>query len=222
MSSGIATHRDNILRIHADDENMNLGVLASSRGTNLQAIIDACESGDLEARVALVISNNSKAEALARAQNAGISTKHVSTRTHPDPDHAIFRALKSHQVDLVVTAGYMKKLGQQTLIAFKERIINVHPSLLPRHGGKGMFGIHVHEAVIAAGDTETGATVHYVDGNYDTGDIIQQVRVLVEPTDTAESLAARVLPIEHELLITTLQELITKQCKQETEMPVPL
>ncbi len=189
-----------------------LGVLASHRGTNFQAIIDACRDGRLDARPVIAISNNSDALALARARKAGIPTAHLSSVTHPDPealDAAILRTLEVHDVDLLVLAGYMKKLGPKTLDAFEGRIVNVHPSLLPRYGGKGMFGMKVHQAVIDNGDAETGITIHWVEGDYDTGPVIAQRRIPVRPDDTPESLAERVLAQEHELLIETLSRIIS-------------
>lgn len=189
----------------------HLGILASHRGTNLGAILTACKQGRVDAIPKVAISNNSDAVALTRAREAGIATAHLSSQTHPDLealDEAILNTLLAHNVDFVVTAGYMKKLGPQTLAAFKNRIINVHPSLLPRHGGKGMYGLKVHEAVLKSGDTHTGITIHYVDGDYDTGPIIAQKKIAVLPDDTPESLAKRVLAEEHELLIETLAGLL--------------
>ena len=188
-----------------------LGILASHQGTNFQAIIDACRQGRLNAEPVIAISNNSDAAALVRACRAGIATAHLSGATHPeaeDLDTAILETLTSHEVDLVVTAGYMKKLGPRTLDHYRRRIVNVHPSLLPRHGGKGMFGLNVHKSVIASGDTETGITIHYVDAEYDSGPIIDQVRIPVLPDDSPESLAARVLEMEHVFLIETLSRLV--------------
>lgn len=117
-------------------------------------------------------------------------------------------ALQAHEVDLVITAGYMKKLGPKTLKAYERKIINVHPSLLPKHGGKGMFGMKVHESVIQSGDLQTGITIHWVDKEYDTGPIIAQQVVAVEPNDTPLSLAKKVLTHEHNLLIETLATLM--------------
>ena len=188
-----------------------LGILASHRGTNFQAIIDACTAGTLAAVPVVAISNNSNAQALARAREAGIDAIHLSKATHPDADaldRAIHDTLAAHDVDLVITAGYMKRLGPRTLASWPRRIINVHPSLLPRHGGKGMYGLNVHKAVLESGDTETGITIHYVDGDYDTGPVIAQARVPVEPGDTPETLAARVLKLEHRILIDTLAKLL--------------
>ncbi len=130
-------------------------------------------------------------------------------------DQAITDALKKHQVDLVVLAGYMKKLGPVTLAAYQGRVINIHPALLPKYGGKGMYGIHVHEAVLAAGETETGVTVHLVDDHYDGGAILAQRRVPVNSDDTADSLAARVLEVEHEFYVETLGKILAG----EIELP---
>jgi phosphoribosylglycinamide formyltransferase-1 len=190
-----------------------LGILASHRGTNFQAILDACDDGRLKAKVVIVISNNSQSEALARAKRAGIVTEHISSLTHATEsaqDWAIQQTLSAAAVDLVVTAGYMKKLGPETLSTFNQRIINVHPSLLPKYGGQGMYGHKVHEAVLENGDTETGLTVHLVDGEYDTGPILSQRSVKVNGDDTASTLASRVLAEEHDLLVQTLISLVER------------
>ena len=190
----------------------HLGILASGRGSNMKAIIDACDEGRLDARTTVVISNNSKAPALDLADQANIETHHLSSKTHPEPDdldNAICDALTTNNVDWVITAGYMKKLGPKTLATFKDRIVNVHPALLPKHGGKGMYGMNVHQAVLDAGETETGVTVHFVDADYDTGPTIAQRTVPVEPGDTAETLAQRVLAVEHEFFVETLSRLVS-------------
>jgi phosphoribosylglycinamide formyltransferase-1 len=189
-----------------------IAVLASHRGSNFQAILDAIANGQLNARVVLTISNNSQSEALARAARAKIPVLHLSGKTHPDPrelDQAMANALSKSNAELVVTAGYMKKLGPITLAKFKGKVVNIHPSLLPKHGGHGMYGMRIHEAVIAAGDQESGLTVHLVDGEYDTGPILKQQRVPVLSTDTADTLAARIIAEEHKLLVATLQELVS-------------
>jgi len=191
---------------------MNIGFLASHNGSNMQAIIDACKSGTLQAVPAVVISNNSGSGAMNRAEQEGIAHYHLSGKTHPDAgalDQAILDALLEQNVDTVVLAGYMKKLGPRTLSHFSGRILNIHPALLPKFGGKGMYGIHVHEAVIAAGETETGVSIHVVDADYDTGPVIAQTRVPVEPGDTPKTLAARVLKAEHRFFSQTLQRIAT-------------
>lgn len=191
---------------------MRIGVLASHEGSVLQAILDACGGSDpdtrLCARVSVVVSNNSESGALRRAREAGIRTVHLSSATHPDPDaldRAIVRCLEEASVDLVVLAGYMKRLGPATLARFSDRMINTHPSLLPKFGGSGFFGRRVHEAVIAAGEGESGATVHWVAGEYDSGPIISQVRVTIAAEETAESLETKVKAAERKLLIDTLR-----------------
>jgi phosphoribosylglycinamide formyltransferase-1 len=197
---------------------MNIGFLASHGGSNMQAIIDACKSGKLQAAPAVVISNNSDSGAMARAKTEGVPRYYLSGKTHPEPgalDEAILGAFLRHAVDIVVLAGYMKKLGPKTLSHFRGRIVNVHPALLPKFGGEGMYGIHVHEAVIAAGEKESGVTIHFVDEQYDTGAILAQTRVPVKPDDTPETLAARVLEQEHILYAETLQRIVTG------EIPLP-
>lgn len=189
---------------------LRLGVLASHSGTNLQAIIDACKEGRLNASVCAVMSNNSGAMALERARREGIPWYHLSSATHPEPDNldrAVLNALESHDVDLVILAGYMKKLGHQTLSRFQNRILNSHPALLPRYGGKGMYGSRVHEAVLLAGEQVTGITIHIVDEEYDHGPAVAQCRVPVLEGDTVESLEERVKERERGFWIEILQKL---------------
>ena len=186
---------------------MRIGILASHEGTTLQAVLDAIADGRLAAVVAVVISNNGGSGALRRARDAGVPAVHLSSATHPDPDELdreIRAALTSRQVDLVFLAGYMKKLGRHVLRDFGGRIWNTHPALLPRYGGQGMYGRRVHEAVLAAGDTETGASIHLVDAEYDTGRVIAQCRVPVLAGDSVDDLAARVQASERELIVQTL------------------
>lgn len=189
-----------------------LGFLASGRGSNMLAIIRACESGRLPASPVLVISNNPDARALQLGSEHGLEALHMSRRTHGDAaalDQAMTAAMQAHQVDLVILAGYMKKIGPQLLSAYAHRILNIHPSLLPKHGGRGMYGMHVHEAVIAAGETETGVTVHLVNAEYDSGDILVRRTVSVAADDDAESLAARVLEVEHRLYTEVLGKILS-------------
>lgn len=163
-------------------ERLRLGILASHAGTTMQAVLDACASGDLDADVGVVISNNSRSGALARARSAGIPALHLSSATHPDEaalDRAVLAALTDHDASLIVLAGYMKRLGPLTLSHYRGRVLNTHPALLPKFGGRGMFGDRVHEAVLAAGEKVSGATVHVVDGDYDTGPILSQRQVEV-------------------------------------------
>ncbi|WP_027892197.1 phosphoribosylglycinamide formyltransferase [Calidithermus chliarophilus] len=188
---------------------MNLGFLASGRGSNMQAVIDACKRGELAATPRVVISNNSASGALERARQEGIPAYHLSSHTHGEGlDEAILETLRRHEAQLVVLAGYMKKLGPRTLAAYRNRIVNIHPALLPKFGGQGMYGMNVHQAVIAAGERETGVTIHLVDEEYDHGATLAQARVPVLPGDTPETLARRVLEREHTFLVETLGRIV--------------
>jgi phosphoribosylglycinamide formyltransferase 1 len=188
---------------------LQLGFLASHGGSNMQAILDACKTGRLNASPCVVISNNSESMALQRAKNEGIPHYHISSVTHPGlrEDQEILQVLRRHSVDTVILAGYMKMLGPATLRAYRGRILNIHPALLPKYGGKGMYGKRVHEAVLAAGETLTGVSIHVVDERYDTGPIVSQCRVPVHEGDTVDSLAERVLKHEHILYVETLQKI---------------
>ena len=193
-----------------------IAVLASHGGSILQAVMDACDGGELSAAVVAVISNNSGSMALRRARGAGIATWHLSSRTHPQPtalDAAICAKLQEARPDWVLLAGYMKKLGPRTLGAFRGRILNVHPALLPKHGGRGFYGRRVHQAVVDAGDAETGATVHLVDAEYDTGPVLAQVRVPVEAGDRVEDVEQRVQRAERQLVVDTLAGIIDGRVK---------
>ena len=186
---------------------LRIGVLASHEGTTLQCIIDACAQGRINGRVVAVISNNSGSGALRRAAAAGIETSHLSSVTHPGGDSldaAICAALQRAGADVIFLAGYMKRLGPRTLAAFPARILNTHPALLPKFGGQGMFGDRVFEAVLAGGESESGASVHLVDAEYDTGVVVRQERIPVLPGDTVESLKARVQACEREAVVNTL------------------
>ncbi len=191
---------------------MKIAVLASHEGTTLQAVLDACASGAIPGRIVVVISNNADSGALRRARAAGVDALWLSSKTHNSPeelDRAICDALRAHQVDVVLLAGYMKKLGPCTLDAYQGRILNTHPALLPKFGGVGMFGMHVHRAVLAAGEAQSGASIHLVEHDYDSGPVIAQATVAVEPMDTAETLAARVQQRERLLLVETLRHIAT-------------
>ena len=197
---------------------LRLGFLASHGGSNLLAILQAVQGGRLPAVPAVVICNNPGAGAFSVARQFQVPARHLSGQTHPDADaldRAILAELRQHQVQLVVLAGYMKKIGPCTLAAFPGRIVNIHPALLPAFGGQGMYGLRVHEAVLKAGVCETGATVHIVTAEYDQGPPLAQVRVPVLPGDTPERLQARVLEQEHRLYPETLRLLATG------ELPLP-
>lgn len=186
---------------------MRIGLLASGDGSNLQAILDACRDGRLAAVPAVMIGNNSAARCFERATAAGVPTVHISSLTHPDDadrDAATLATLLAHRATIVCVAGYMKKLGPRTVEAYRNRILNVHPALLPDFGGTGMYGERVHAAVLRSGATESGASVHLVDEVYDHGPVLAQSRVAVREEDDVQSLAARVLGAEHRLYVDTL------------------
>lgn len=182
---------------------LNIGVFGSGRGSNFQAILDAIHRGALpETRICLVISNNSDAGILSIARANSLPAIHLSRKQFDSEDalvNAQMAELQSHDVNCIVLAGYMKKLHPRIISAYPNRILNIHPALLPAFGGQGMYGMRVHEAVIASGEQYSGATVHLVDEEYDHGAIVLQHRVKVDANDTPESLAAKVLELEHAL-----------------------
>ena len=189
---------------------IRIGVLASHNGTTLQSVIDACENATIDADIAVVISNNSRSGAAGRARRHGIRFAHLSGRTHPGPDdldRSICTTLENGNVELILLAGYMKKLGRLTRQKFSGRILNTHPALLPSFGGEGMYGQNVHEAVLAAGVSTTGVTIHLVDEGYDTGAIIAQREVAVVPGDDVDSLSQRVQAREKTLLVEVLGDI---------------
>jgi phosphoribosylglycinamide formyltransferase-1 len=173
-----------------------IAVLASGRGSNLQAIIEHFDNLAREriAKVALVASNRADSPALIRGATASIDIAHFDAA---DDGSELLDLLRKSRIDLVVLAGYLKWIPPKVIREYAGRIMNIHPALLPAFGGEGMYGARVHEAVIASGAKESGVTVHLVDDEYDRGPIVAQWRVPVEPTDTPESLAARVLAVEH-------------------------
>jgi phosphoribosylglycinamide formyltransferase-1 len=192
-----------------------LAVLASGRGSNLQAIIEHFDNLSREriAKVVLVASNRPDSPALLRAATASID---IASFDAADDGSALLDVLRKFRVDLVVLAGYLKRIPPAVVREYSGRIINIHPALLPAFGGEGMYGARVHDAVIASGATESGVTVHLVDNDYDRGPIVAQWRVTVEKSDNAESLAAKVLAVEHVVyprvieMVAILQQLETK------------
>jgi phosphoribosylglycinamide formyltransferase-1 len=186
---------------------MRIAISASHEGTTLQAVLDAVAAGGLSACVAVVISNNRESGALRRAHAAGVFAVHLSSVTHPDPeqlDRAISETLTRARADVVLLAGYMRKLGPRVLQEYDGRIVNTHPALLPKFGGKGMYGDRVHEAVLASGDAETGVSIHLVDAEYDTGPLLAQCRVPVLPGDSVADISERVRAREKEFIVEML------------------
>jgi len=192
----------------------SFGILCSGGGSNLQVLLDRSASGDLPANPAWVVANNKDSYALERARLAGVPGLHISTKTEGS-DEAVGRKLvdliDEHDVKVLVLAGYMRALHPVVLQRLPGRIVNIHPALLPAFGGKGMFGHHVHEAVLARGAQWTGVTIHLVTENYDEGPILRQRVVAVHPTDTPQSLGARVLRVEHDTLWREVRALLAQE-----------
>lgn len=187
-------------------------MLLSGNGTNLQALIDAVNSGVLpEVKIVQVISNRKEAYGLKRGKDASIPTyflEKTNNNSLKGQDENLFRILELEKPDLIVLAGYLKRVDEPVISAYKKRIINIHPSLLPKYGGPGFYGLKVHQAVLNSGDKETGATVHYVDQGMDTGRIILQEKVSVDPNDTAEEISKKVLEIEHRILVEAVKKIV--------------
>lgn len=179
-----------------------IGVLISGGGTNLQAIIDACETGKISGQVAMVLSNNEGVYGLERAKNHNIP--HYVSKDNQE----ILQILEKKNLDLVVLAGYIRKIPKEMIEQFPNRIVNVHPSLIPAFSGKGFYGLKVHKAALKRGVKVSGATVHLVNEDLDAGPILEQEGVPVLPTDTPEELQQRVLKVEHRLLVHTIQSLL--------------
>ncbi len=196
---------------------INLAVLISGSGSNLQALIDACAKPDYPAKINVVISNRPNAYGLKRAEKAGIPAEivdHTKYANRIDFESVLQNVLGKYPVDLICLAGFMRILTPEFVARWQGRIINTHPALLPKHGGKGMFGEHVHKSVLAAGDKESGVSIHYVIPEVDRGEIILQRRVKVEPGDTHETLAARVLAEEHIAYAEAVRMIAEKKQKQ--------
>lgn len=186
-------------------DKVKVAVLVSGGGTNLQALIDKEKSGELaESKIVRVIASKDTAYALQRAADAGIGTSVAKTQEE------VLRQLEECGAELVVLAGYMSVLAPEVIEKFRNRIINIHPSLIPKYCGKGFYGMRVHRAVIEAGEKESGATVHFVDEGVDTGKIILQETVPVMEGDSPEDLAARVLETEHRILAEGLNKVVLR------------
>lgn len=177
--------------------------MASGGGTDFQSLIDAVNAGKIPAEICCLIASKPEIYAIERAKQAGISVEMIQRKlfdSQENFDEAILKTLEQYAADFVVLAGYLSMIGTKTISAYRNKIINIHPSLIPSFCGKGMYGSHVHEAVIAYGAKYSGATVHFVDEGADTGPIILQEAVSVLEEDTAQSLASRVLATEHKIL----------------------
>lgn len=192
-------------------QRVRLAVFLSGRGSGFQNLFMATESGKLSAEIVWVVSNNAEAGGLKLAVGDGLDTFVYSMdnyRSKAEAANDLLKRLQDHAVEYIALAGYLKLLPPEIVAAYRNRVTNIHPALLPKYGGRGMYGRRVHEAVINAGDRESGATVHLVDERYDNGIILEQARVPVHEDDSPDTLAARVLIEEHRIYPVTLEKLI--------------
>lgn len=199
----VSVHRDTGI------EKPRIAIFGSGRGSNMEAILQSIDRGDFDAEIACVISNNSNAPIMERAEKRNIPAFHISSHTHLNKEwDYVNQVLDMCKADTLVLAGYMKKIPEKIIERFSGRTFNIHPALLPAFGGKGMFGKHVHESVLKSGAKFSGATVHRLDSEYDHGEILAQRVVPVLPQDTPESLAERVLVEEHDMYWRVLKKLL--------------
>lgn len=188
---------------------MKIAFLASHNGSAAQAIAKACLNGTVPAKPVLLISNNEGSNALKWAKELRLKTALVNAGNAADPDAAIAGLIEDHGIDLVICSGYMKLVGPETIAAAHGAILNVHPALLPRHGGKGMYGRHVHQAVFDGKETETGITIHLVDSEYDRGRILAQKRLPVGNGESVEEIEEMVKAAEPDFYIETLRKILS-------------
>jgi len=190
---------------------MRIAVFASHNGSDLQAIIDACKSGALDASVCVVISNNGGSRALERARDAGIPGYPMNVGVYGSEEalsDKMLEVLDDYKTEVIMLAGYLKKMSGKVLQRYHNRVFNIHPALLPKYGGEGMYGIRVHQAVIDAGEKESGITIHRANAAYDEGEIVSQVRIPVLEEDTADTLAAKILKQEHIFIVDVLNKIV--------------
>ena len=187
-----------------------IGILSSHNGSGFDAIQKACENNELDAQVVLVISNNSTAQVLQKAQSKNIPNFIVNAKKFPDEnlDKKITDMMSEFKVDYIFLSGYMKKIEENLVKTFENRIINSHPALLPKFGGKGMYGTNVHKAVIENGEKKSGCTVHFVNENYDEGNFILQNEITLEENETVESLEEKIKKLETITIIESLKTVI--------------
>ncbi len=194
---------------------LNIGFMASHGGSGMKAVLEAVGK-KLDVAPKVLICNNKNARAFDLAKQHNLAAYYLSSNTHADPeqlDQIISATLRDHHVDLLLLSGYMKKLGPITLAAFRNRILNIHPSLLPKYGGKGMYGDRVHQAVLANRERQSGASVHIVTAEYDQGPVLKQRIVQLEASETLESLREKVKNVEGELYVETLAAIIAGEIR---------
>jgi len=190
-----------------------LTILVSGFGSNMQSIVDSVNGGILKglAEIVLIISNNPNAYTLKRAENENIKVVCIERKSFEDEksfNGTILEELQNVETDIVCLAGYIRMIGQEIIDVYRGRMLNIHPALLPKFGGKGMYGHHVHEAVVKSGEKKSGATVHFVEGEYDTGKIIMQREVEVFKFDTPQDVAKKVLAVEHHIYPEAIKKLL--------------
>jgi len=188
-----------------------IAVLISGGGTNLQSIIDNIDDKQIDGEIVVVVSNKAKAYGLERAKQHNIDGVYIGKKNYPDFDErsqALIQTLQDKSVDLVVMAGYLEIIHEDFVAAFRDRILNIHPSLIPKYCGKGFYGMRVHEAVKANNEKFSGATVHFVDEGVDTGQVVLQEVVRLSPEDSAEAIQKKVLIIEHRILTQGINKFI--------------
>lgn len=176
----------------------------------MQAIIDKIEAGEIRAEIVGLIVNKPGIKSIERATKSNIPVSVIAEKDQEDFSKKLTKKLTEWNPDLIILAGFLKKIPDSIIKKYENKIINIHPALLPKYGGKGFYGLNVHKAVIEAGDKESGCTVHYVNEEYDKGPIISQEKVPVHPNDTPEDLAKRVLKAEHKLLPTVIKKIINQ------------
>lgn len=187
---------------------VKIGVLISGGGTNLQSIIDNINNGNINGEIKLIVSNRKEAYGLTRGKNAGIESIYLDRRDfNGDEEYnlELIRLFKERDINLIILAGYLKVLSKEFIREFNQKIINIHPSLIPSFCGKGYYGDKVHQSVLDYGVKVTGATVHFVDEGTDTGPIILQETVYIDSTDTLDKLKEKVLNVEHKLLVKAVK-----------------
>lgn len=202
---------------------VKIGVLISGGGTNLQAIIDNTKNKNINGEIRLIVSNKEYAYGLTRGELAGIENLYLDPKSFDfdkDYDLKLIEEFKSRDVELIVLAGYLKVLSPEFIKEFKDKIINIHPSLIPQFSGKGYYGDRVHKAVLSSGVKTTGATVHFVDEGTDTGPIILQEKVDVNSTDDLDSLKKKVLNLEHKLLVQAIKLYCEDRIKVEGRLVI--
>jgi len=191
--------------------NLKIGFLASHNGSNVKAILENINSGYLKAKANIVISNNPNAGVLEIAKANNIPAVCLNSKNYPEKynslDETLLATLQEHEVNLIVLAGYMKKISPIIINSYKNRILNIHPALLPKYGGQDMYGEFVHQAVLKSNNTETGATIHIVTPDYDEGRILAQCKVPRYQNDTVQTLSQRVLKFEHVLYSQVLKDI---------------